>query len=177
MQIPSISQFSEFFFRPLNLWSFKTAGRQTASCLKFMKYLFNSPGWDLSWQPFTFPYLNAASLTFVRPALDATWRSMTHYSPRSFTSSSRALWSEGAAISAAHIEASERHWRTGSDGQNVTEDFLKAGLPWHSVTYASVSMTTVRNISTFPKVRGDNWLPWHTGRTLKGWKTCILWEW
>ena len=42
-----------FFF--LNLWSFKTAGGQTASCLKFMKDLFNSAGRDLSWQPFTSP--------------------------------------------------------------------------------------------------------------------------
>lgn len=51
MQIPSISRYSIFF---LNLWSFKIAGGQTASCLKFMKHLFNSPGRDLSWQPFTF---------------------------------------------------------------------------------------------------------------------------
>lgn len=47
-----LSACSVFF---LNLWSFKTAGRQTASCLKFMKHLLNSPGRDLSWQPFTSP--------------------------------------------------------------------------------------------------------------------------
>lgn len=74
------------FSPPLNLWSFKTAGRQTASCLKFMKHLFNSPGWDPSWQPFTFPYLNTASLTFVRPALDvmcAPWQiTFPHHSRR-----------------------------------------------------------------------------------------------
>lgn len=52
MQIPSISLYSVFL---PNLWSFKTAGGQTASCLKFMKHLFNSPGRDLSWQPFTSP--------------------------------------------------------------------------------------------------------------------------
>lgn len=79
---------------------------------------------------------------------------MTDYSPASFASSLRALWSEGAAISAAHIEASEHRRRAGSDGQNVAEDYLKAGLSWHSVTYVSVSMTAVTNISTFPKVRG-----------------------
>lgn len=77
---------------------------------------------------------------------------MTDYSPASFASSSRALWSEGAAISAAHIEALERRWRTASDGQNVTEDYLKAELG-HSVTYASVSTTGTKN-STFPEVRG-----------------------
>lgn len=54
MQIPSISQESVFFLKPLNLWSFKTAGRQTASCLKFMKHLFNSPGQGLPLTTFYF---------------------------------------------------------------------------------------------------------------------------
>lgn len=73
---------------------------------------------------------------------------MTDYSPASFASSLRAFWSEGAAISAAHIEASERCWRTESNEQNETEDFLEAGL-WHLITYASVSTTVTKN-STFP---------------------------
>lgn len=41
-----LSACTQFF--SLNLWSFKTAGGQTAGCLKFMKHLFNSPGRDLS---------------------------------------------------------------------------------------------------------------------------------
>lgn len=38
-----------------------------------------------------------------------------------------ALISE-VTISAAHIETSEHRWHTGSDGQSVTEDYLKAGV-------------------------------------------------
>lgn len=148
MQIPSISQFSGFFFPPLNLWSFKTAGRQTASCLKFMKHLFNSPGGDLSWQPFTFPYLKAASLTFVRPALDVTcapWRiTLPHHSHRS----SRCVDQRAAAISTAHrgfgTPPTYWKWQTKCD----------LGLP-----QSRASMK-------------DNLLPWNN-RTLKGWKPAF----
>lgn len=97
---------ANFLFSPLNLWSFKTAGRQTASCLTFMKHLFHSPGWDRSSQPFTSPHLNAARLALVGPG------------PRMSGHDGRlccivlmvlpgALIS-GAAISAAHSEPLER---------------------------------------------------------------------
>lgn len=99
---------------------------------------------------------------------------MTDYSPASFASSSRAFWSEGAAISAAHIEASER-WQTESDGQKGTEDYLEAGL-WRLITYASVSTTVTKN-STLTQVRGITGFPETLEESLKGWKTWILWEW
>lgn len=54
MQIYADSFYQPVLYFFLNLWSFKIAGGQTAGCLKFMKHLFNSPGRDLSWQPFTF---------------------------------------------------------------------------------------------------------------------------
>lgn len=75
-----------FFFFLGNLWSFKTAGGQTASCLKFMKHLFNSSGRDLPWQPLTSSTSRSANLTFVRTTLDNDVCSMTDYSLASFAS-------------------------------------------------------------------------------------------
>lgn len=57
-------------FLPQTFGLLKLQADKQHSYLKFMKHLFNSPGWDLSWQPFYFSRSCSASLTFIRTALD-----------------------------------------------------------------------------------------------------------